>query len=508
MKYCLLKFIPFFLVLFISGNVNAQHQKTNSAIENTILNEKEHFYYIDFKRYSPKDATLPIGVFDSGTGGLTVLEAILNYDRNNNQSGKSGSDDIPDFKNEQFIYLADQANMPYGNYYSAGKSDLLIEHIIKDAQFLLSDKYYPHEKSITYNIDKQKVKTIVIACNTATAYGKETIEDFIAKTGIGLKIIGVIDAGARGALEKFGKEEDGSIGIMATVGTIASKGYGNTLQEYKDKLGYTGDIQIYNQGGHGIAEAVDEEPDFIDRKATDIRVNYRGPSLTSAEFRIDKSLLDIYNFDFDHKKMFCDTKNTDDCSALQLNSADNYVRYHVVSMMENIRKTPGAKPLKAILLGCTHYPYLTKDIGNVLNELYHYKKNGKYIYRDFMVENVHLIDPAVNVAAELYAYLKEENLLNTSKKSPASEFYITVPNTDNPEIKIENSNFPYDYKYGRNAGQIQQYIKTVPFSKNNIPAETIERLKTGIPTSYKRITDFSRNSKKTKLIPNKDKILE
>lgn len=506
MKFPFLKSLPFFLILFISCTVSAQTQITNSAIENAILQEKDNFYYIDFERYSPKDASLPIGVFDSGTGGLTVLEAILNFDKNNNQSTEPGSDEVPDFKNEQFIYLADQANMPYGNYYSAGKSDLLIEHILKDAQFLLSDKYYPNEKSSEYKTDKQKVKTIVIACNTATAYGKTHIEEFIAKTGIGLKIIGVIDAGARGALEKFQKDEDGSIGVMATVGTIASKGYGNTLKEYKDKLGYMGDIQIYNQGGHGIAEAVDEEPDFIDRKANDVRENYRGPSLTSAEFRIDKSLLDIYDFDFDHSKMLCDTKNTDDCSVLQINSADNYVRYHLVSMMENIRKTPGAKPLKAILLGCTHYPYLTRDIDNVLKELYGYKKNGKYIYRDLMVENVHLIDPAVNVAEELYAYLKEQDLLNKRKKTTVNEFYISVPNTDNPGVRTENANFPYEYKYGRTVGEIQEYTKTVPFSKQNIPAETIARLKEGIPTTFTQIDEFSKKSSKTKKINKKNRI--
>ena len=506
MKFPIIKSFTFSLLLFISGAVCAQAQTTNTAIENAILQEKDNFYYIDFARYSPKKASLPIGVFDSGTGGLTVLEAILNFDQNNNKSTEPGSDEIPDFKNEQFIYLADQANMPYGNYYSAGKSDLLIEHILKDAQFLLSDKYYANEQAAQYKTDKQKVKTIVIACNTATAYGKNHIEEFISKTGIDLKIIGVIDAGARGALEKFTIDEDGSIGVMATVGTIASKGYGNTLKEYKDKLGYTGDIQIYNQGGHGIAEAVDEEPDFIDRKAVGVRDNYRGPSLTSAEFRIDKSLLDIYDFDFDHSKMLCDTKNTDDCSVLQINSADNYVRYHLVSMMEDIRKTPGAKPLKAILLGCTHYPYLTRDIDKVLKELYNYKKNGNYIYRHLMVENIHLIDPAVNVAEELYAYLKEQDMLNKNQKTAVSEFYISVPNTHNRGVKTENNNFPYDYKYGRNAGEIQEYTKTVPFSKENIPAETIERLKEGIPTTFSSIDEFSRKSSKTKEIKKESKI--
>src|SRR5690606_11717586 len=328
-------------------------------------------------------------------------------------------------------------------------------------------------------------------------YGKKYIEDFMEKTGINIKIIGVIDAGARGALELFDKTEDGSIGVMATVGTIASKGYANTLIDFKNKLGYSGDIQIYNQGGYGIAEAVDEEPDFIDRKATALRDSYRGPSLDNAEYRIDKSLMDIYNFDFDHQKMLCDSKNTDDCNALQLNSADNYVRYHLVSMMEKIRKTPNAKLLKVILLGCTHYPYLTEDINRVLAELYDYQKNGQHIYRPFMAEKIHLVDPAVNVAAELYAFLKEQDLLNEQKVAGGSEFYITVPNRDNPNVKTDAQNyFPYDYKYGRNAGEIQEYVKVVPFSKSNISTETLDRLRKGIPSAYNLIVAFGKSNPK------------
>src|SRR5690606_4402712 len=138
----------------------------------------------------------------------------------------------------------------------------------------------------------------------------------------------------------------------------------------KEKLGYTGDLQIYNQGGHGVAEAVDEEPDFISRTAEKPRDDYRGPTLDSGNFKIEKTLMDVYNFDFDKNKMLCDTKNSDDCQILQINSADNYVRYHLVSMMEQLRKRPNAKPLKALVLGCTHYPYLKSDIEGVLNDLY------------------------------------------------------------------------------------------------------------------------------------------
>ncbi|MFV1964248.1 MAG: hypothetical protein ACC628_02405 [Pirellulaceae bacterium] len=59
----------------------------------------------------------PIGVFDSGTGGLTVLETILTMDAFENSSHTSSAhgDGQLDFNNESFIFLADQANMPYGN---------------------------------------------------------------------------------------------------------------------------------------------------------------------------------------------------------------------------------------------------------------------------------------------------------------------------------------------------------------------------------------------------------
>jgi glutamate racemase len=234
----------------------------------------------------------------------------------------------------------------------------------------------------------------VIACNTATAYGKETLEAFIQKTGVPLKVIGVIDAGAKGALSKFAQDEDGSIAVFATVGTIASKGYEKTILEKVKALNYTGNIQVFNQGGHGIAEAVDEEPDYIQRDLRAPRDDYRGPSLDHPDFRIDKTLMDVYNFDFDHNKMLCDADNTQDCQVLQINSSDNYVRYHLVSMMENIRKSNDPKPLKVVMLGCTHYPYLTQEIREVLDELYDYKREGTYVYRQFMAKDIAIVDPA------------------------------------------------------------------------------------------------------------------
>jgi len=80
---------------------------------------------VSAQQKSNKKTSLPIGVFDSGTGGLTVLEALLTLDAFNNETGKPGSDGKLDFSKEYFQYLADQANMPYGNYAAANKTDLL-----------------------------------------------------------------------------------------------------------------------------------------------------------------------------------------------------------------------------------------------------------------------------------------------------------------------------------------------------------------------------------------------
>lgn len=478
---------------------NENTVKKERAIESTILENEDSFYHVNFKTYPQMDKSLPIGVFDSGTGGLTVLDALVNFDGHNNSNKEKGSDAIPDFISEKFIYLADQANMPYGNYSSENKTDLLVEHILKDMQFLLSDKYYREGSDAQVQKDKQPVKTIVIACNTATAYGGELIKEFIDKTGIELKVIGVIDAGARGTLSTFKKDENGSIGVMATVGTISSKGYENTLLRIKDELGYTGEIQIFNQGGHGIAEAVDEEPDFVNKNSNKPRKDYRGPSLDDPNFAIDKTLMDIYNFD--HSKMLCDNQDTDDCQILQINDSENYVRYHVVSLLEKIRRAKNPQPLKAIVLGCTHYPYLTQEINEVLDELYSYKKDGTYIYREYMVENIAIVDPAVNVADELYVYMKEKNLFNPSGNIMDSEFFISVPNSENTNVKIDDiGRFPYSYKYGRIEGEIQEYVKMVPFSKSNISEETLDRFKNSIPKTYKLIEEFTRSNTKTKYL--------
>lgn len=187
---------------------------------------------------------MPIGIFDAGTDGLTVLDAIVNFDKfdNGNHSLLEDGDGHRDFQSEYFIYLADQANLPYGVYPGENKTDLLKEHIIKDVQFLLGNKYYSSQLDSIYQTDKAPVKAIVIACNTATAYAKTEIEKFLVKAGLDIKVISVIGAGVRDALGHFGEDEDGSIGIMATSGTVASGGYVNAINSQRATMKLTGNI--------------------------------------------------------------------------------------------------------------------------------------------------------------------------------------------------------------------------------------------------------------------------
>lgn len=128
----------------------------------------------------------PIGVFDSGVGGLTVAREIMRQ--------------IP---NENIIYFGDTARVPYGS-----KSK---ETITK------------YSRQIVRFLREQNVKAIVAACNTASAYALEEIEQ-----EIDIPIIGVVKPGAKVAAEVT---KNGKIGVIGTEGTIGSHIYATYINK-------------------------------------------------------------------------------------------------------------------------------------------------------------------------------------------------------------------------------------------------------------------------------------
>ena len=97
--------------------------------------------------------------------------------------------------------------MPYGNYDAEGKSDYLRELVIKDALFLLDDNYYETQYDRESDGIKPRVKIIVIACNTATAYGLKDITSLLEQSNTGVKVIGVINAGVKATLDQLNISE-------------------------------------------------------------------------------------------------------------------------------------------------------------------------------------------------------------------------------------------------------------------------------------------------------------
>lgn len=129
---------------------------------------------------------LPVGVFDSGVGGLTVAREIMRQ--------------IP---NEKIIYFGDTARVPYGS-----KSK---ETITK------------YSRQIVHFLQDQQVKAIVIACNTASAYALDEIEK-----EIDIPMIGVVKPGAKVATEATG---NGRIGVIGTEGTVGSHIYSTYINK-------------------------------------------------------------------------------------------------------------------------------------------------------------------------------------------------------------------------------------------------------------------------------------
>jgi len=405
---------------------------------------------------------------------LTVMEAILTLDLFNNITGEEGPDGISDFVGESFIYLADQANMPYGNYSTENKTDFLRELIIQDALFLLG----------------HQVKSMVVACNTATATGLQDIQTLLEMSRTGVSVTGVINAGVEGAFASISKEESLAIGVMATVGTIQTEGYQRTIEKMARELGYTGTIQVVNQSGMGFAEAVDEEPDFVLRSAKQPRATYRGPALNHPDYPIDPQLLDAYHFDFKNNGMLY-AGGPGAYTQLQLNAASNYARYHLLSLVEQLRASPNPQVLKVLIMGCTHYPYHKETLRMMLDELRNYSVDGHFPYRDIIAKDVVLVDPSVNTAKELYILLRDQKLLTSSGDFSPSGFYITVPNSDLEEVSLEApGRFTYDYKYGRNAGNLLKDVKMEPFSVDNIGIETINRFRSAIPITFSFIPNL------------------
>ena len=236
----------------------------------------------------------PIGIFDSGIGGLTVASAIKEH--------------LP---NEQIIYFGDTAHLPYGD-----KAKYSIKHYSTEISKLLL---------------AQNCKAVVIACNTASSIASKEVSKIIGSAAI---LVNVIDPVIEEIVNSFkGKH----IGVIGTKGTISSGTYRKKLLEAAPHL------KVSSLATPLLAPMIEEG--FINDK-------------------ISQTVVDSYLSD---KKL---------------------------------------KSIEAIILACTHYPLIKKQI-----DCYY---NG----------TVELIDTADIVAKKVKSQLTEQNLLNEGERKP-HHFYVS-----------------------------------------------------------------------------------
>ena len=482
-------------------------RKKTSLLE-LVKDGESELFKVPFGRYEGDRKAMPIGVFDSGIGGLTVLAAILELDGFNNVTGEPGPDGKPDFEKERFVYLGDQANMPYGNYPSEQKVDFLCELILKDAVFLLGERYWLSANAKVPQYDKPPVKAIVIACNTATAYGLETVRAALEQWELPVYLVGVVEAGADGAIEAITESgKGGAVAVLATVGTCRSEGYVRAVTKSAGEVGIEPPAVI-QQGCLGLAGAIEGEPSYITSPGAAATEDYRGPAVGNKAAPIDPALFTQYSFE--NKGLLGDI---DRPATWRLNSVENYIRYHTASLVEEYRRSGGSEPVGTVILGCTHFPYQMDRIEASFGRLHNFRTpEGNEPYKNLIFEQLSFIDPAELTASQLYEALADaELLISKSDNSVLStdEFYISVPNVSLAEVELTASGgFTYEYKYGRVPGRLTaEYVKRVPMSRVNLSLAARESIKKSMPTVWKRLVTFSQRSPRTRRLPASARIM-
>jgi len=151
--------------------------------------------------------SLPIGLFDSGVGGLTVLREVLRQ--------------LPQ---ESTLYFGDTARVPYGSK----SRDVIVRFSQEIARFL----------------QKERIKMLIVACNTASAFALTAL-----RAELTIPVIGVIEPGARSAIAAT---RTGRIGVIGTEGTIESRAYMEAIHRMN------AEVEVFGQACPLIVPLVEE----------------------------------------------------------------------------------------------------------------------------------------------------------------------------------------------------------------------------------------------------------
>ncbi|PIZ04893.1 MAG: glutamate racemase [Gammaproteobacteria bacterium CG_4_10_14_0_8_um_filter_38_16] len=249
----------------------------------------------------------PIGIFDSGIGGLTVAQAL-----------------VKKLPNENIIYFGDTAHLPYGD-----KSTAAIQ---------------AYSVKITHMLLQQQCKLILIACHTASSAAYDLVKEY---AGNKAEVVNVIDPVVKHLHDCYKKK---CVGLIGTKATIQSNVYKRKI----DDLNL--DITLKSQATAILASAIEEG--------------------------------------FHHNKV-------------------------IDSILEEYLSRNTLSDIDALILGCTHYPVIKKNIGRFYNK------------------KVDIIDPSEIVADAVKLRLQSNNLINKNEQGGEKKFYISdYTNTFSDNTKL------------------------------------------------------------------------
>jgi len=257
--------------------------------------------------------TAPIGVFDSGYGGLTVLKALEKA--------------MPE---NDFLYLGDNARTPYGTR----SFDVVYEYTLQAVQYLFT----------------QNCPLVIIACNTASAKALRNIQMLdLPKIAPDNRVLGVI----RPSVEKVSEITlNGHVGVLGTVGTVVSDSYPIELQKWSN-----GKVKST------VQEACPMWVPIVENNEIETE---------GAEYFIKKNIQNILQKD---------------------------------------------KELDTLVLGCTHYPLLSKSI------------------RKYVPENITILEQGEIVAEKLVDYLNRHSEMNQRLSKSGKLVFQTTESSENFENK-------------------------------------------------------------------------
>lgn len=202
--------------------ITAKRMSKDAAAHNGYLRAGAHAGAADSR-------ARPIGVFDSGIGGLTVLRAL--------------TEELPD---EDYIYLGDTARLPYGTK----SNEVITRYSRENTEFLLA----------------KGIKMLVVACNTASAVALSAIAHDTV-----VPVIGVIEPGAQAAVKA---SRSGRIGVIGTEATIASGAYTRAIQQIRPRA------EIYTRACPLLVPLVEEG--WTDNEIAERTVSYYLESLKAS----------------------------------------------------------------------------------------------------------------------------------------------------------------------------------------------------------------------------------